>query len=370
MDSEDAKFGREIHDALHKDDPSGLKSDQLAIYEQHIEIREAVMNQFFGPDREAAIVVKERRYWVNVLEKSGVAGARFRHSGQPDFIARHLNRVLLMEYKSLPGDVPEPSENEQLRDQVILIAGSFGIVEDCEIGACVNQPLVTHSPEVCIYRPEDIKVAEGLMFDRVRNSNKEGAKRTPNPVSCKFCKAKGRCKEYEAWAESLLPATTKVVGLPVTEWTPDMRAYYCNMRGAAKKWLEECDAEMKRVLTADKDAIPGWKMEEGNKPSEIKDPQELFARFCDAAREFAKETNPDDPNKVLTELFMSCVKVKKEEFKSQVRKSTGLKGKAFNAKIEELFAGITEEKQNAPSLAKMTAAEIAAANEPKVIDVV
>ena len=30
--SDDSKFGTEIHDALAKDDPSKLKSDQLSIY--------------------------------------------------------------------------------------------------------------------------------------------------------------------------------------------------------------------------------------------------------------------------------------------------------------------------------------------------
>ena len=363
--SEDAKFGREVHEALYAGDPTGLDSQQLSLYEQHLEINEKLMNQFFGPDREAAIIVKERRYWCQVREKPGVE-KRFQHSGQPDFIARHLNRVLIVEYKSLPGEVPEPSKNEQLRDQANLVSGTFGIRGDCEIGTAVNQPLVTHSPELCIYRPEDLKISEQQMFDRVRKSNAQDAPRTPNPTSCKFCKAKSKCKEYEAWAESLLPSTTKVVGLPVSEWTPDMRAYYCEMRGTARKWLDDCDAEMKRLLDADPSSIPGWKLEEGATTSVITDAQELFGRFCYVAKEFAAETNPEDPTKLITELFMQCVKVGKEDFKSQVRKVTGLKGKALVAKLEELFAGITEERKNKPSLGRQTQAEMMAEATPEI----
>ncbi len=359
--SEDALFGQQIHDALHKGSSEGLNQSQVPLYDQHQEITERLMVQFFGNDREAAIVVKENRYWCNILEKPGVDGVRLRHSGKPDFIARHNTRVLVIEYKSLPGDVPEPATNEQLRDQIVLIVGTFGIRENCEVGVAVNQPLVTHSPEVCIYRPEDIKIAERQMFERVRKSNHAHAKRTAGEVQCKFCKAKFKCAEYAKWSESLLPVTTKVTGVPVSEWTPDMRTYYCEMRGAAKKWLEECDAEMKRLLELDPKSIPGWKLEEGATQSVIVDPQELFQRFIKEGADFAKEADPNTaPGIVLLPLFLECIKVGKTDFGALVRKITGLKGKALAAKMEGLYDGITEEKQNKPSLGKMTASEIAA----------
>ena len=362
--SEDALFGQQIHDALYKGDPSKLSPQQVALYDQHQEINEKLMSQFFGPDREAAIIVKENRYWCQVLDKTTKEETRLRHSAKPDFNARHSNRVLVIEYKSLPGDVPEPASNEQLRDQLVLITGNFGIREQCEIGVAVNQPLVTHSPEICVYGPEDIKIAERHMFDRVRASNNPNAKRRAGQVQCKFCKAKFKCKEYEVWAESLLPVATKVSGLPIDQWTPDMRAYYCEMRGAAKKWLEDCDAEMRRLLEADPKAIPGWKLEEGATQSIINDPQELFARLTAIGKEWSEKEQVG-----LLDLFMDCIKVNKTDFTALARRVTGLKGKALNKKLEELYNGITEEKQNRPSLGKMTAAELANPEPEKVVDV-
>ncbi len=144
-----------------------------------------------------------------------------------------------------------------------------------------------------------------------------------------------------------------------------MRSYYCEMRGAAKKWLEECDEEMKRLLAADPNSIPGWKLEDGVIQTPIVNPQEAFNRLLAVAgsSEFtAAELLP---------LFMECVKVGKTDLQALVRKVTGLKGKPLNKAWEDMLSGITESKQNKPSLGKMTAAEMAAQEpEPeKVVDV-
>ena len=376
VDSADAEFGRKIHDAMAKASPEGLTDKQQAIYEQCNEITDKLMDQFFGPDKVKATIVREKRLWCKVNKVSGVPDVALPHSGMPDFVARIGSRCLIIEYKMLPGDVPEAPSNEQLRDQVVLIAGNYGLRSECSIGAAVVQPLVTHSPEICLYNSESVLRAEQEMFNRVRKSNTPNAPRTANSVSCKFCLAKFQCREYAQWSESLLPAPTKVVGMPVSEWTPDMRAYYCEMRGTAKRWLEECDAEMKRLLTSDPNAIPGWKLEDGNVIQTVTEPEVLFGRFAKLAKDFATEQAPADPDKLITELFVGCVKVGKENFESLVRKVTGLKGKALKAKIEELLDGVTKDKQNAPSLAKKTVAEMAAppppaapVEEPPIVEV-
>jgi len=369
ISSEDAAFGQQIHDALFKGSSDGLKPEQVELYDQHQAINEKLMSQFFGNDREAAIVVKENRYWCSVSEKAGGIGERLRHSAKPDFIARHGTRVLIVEYKSLPGDVPEPSKNEQLRDQTVIVSGTFGIRENCEVGTAVNQPLVTHSPELCVYHPEDIKLAEREMFDRVRNSNKANPTRTAGAVQCKFCKARFKCKEYAAWAESLMPVATKVVGLPTSEWTPDMWAYYLEMRGNAKKWLEEADAEAKRKLEEDAASIPGWKLAPGATQSTIVNPQELFRRFVEVGREWATKENAEmHPEHTLLPLFMECVKVGKMDMQALVRKVTGEKGKILTKTWEDMLAGIIEEKQNKPSLAKMTTQELMSQAKKELVD--
>lgn len=365
LKSKDSDFGQQIHDALYNENPSGLKPEQIKIYEQCIDIRNAAMLKFFGGEASAATIIKERRFFVGVLPVTGSKeGERYNHSARLDFLARHGNRLLIIEYKTLPGDVPASPQNEQLRDQAVISVGNLKMtnIPDYEVGVGIAQPLVTHDIELCIYKPAHIKRAETEMFQRVRNSNDPTAKRTPNTLSCKFCKARFTCLEYTVWAESMLPATTRIgSGLPVTQWTPEMRTHFCEVRSVAQKWLDECEAEMKRSLQEDSSSIPGWHLEEGNTIESVDDPQALFTRFIEIAKEFAKQEAPGNEQSLITALFMECVKVGKKDFEAIVRKVSGLKGKALHAQMEKLYEGIVASRQNQPSLAR--------SGGPKPIDV-
>lgn len=354
--SKDSDFGQEIHDALFNENPSGLKPEQVKIYEQCLEIRQAAMLQFFGAEMDSAVIIKERRYFVQVLPVSGSSeGERYKHSARLDFLARLGNRLLIIEYKTLPGDVPSSPQNEQLRDQAVIAIGNLQMtgIPDYEVGVGIAQPLVTHDITLCIYKPQHIKRAEAEMFARVRSSNDPSAKRTPNTISCKFCKARFTCLEYAIWAESMLPATTRISsGLPVHQWTPEMRAHFCEVRSVAQKWLDDCEAEIKRTLREDSSSVPGWCLEDGNVIETVDDPQALFRRFTEIAKDFAKAEAPGNENALIAELFMQCVKVSKKDFESIVRKVSGLKGKPLLAQMQLLYEGIMSSRQNQPSLAR------------------
>lgn len=354
--SKDSDFGSQIHDALYNESPEGLKPDQIAIYEQCLEVRGAAMLNFFGPEADSATIIKERRFFVRVLPVSGQQeGERYKHSARLDFLARLGNRLLILEYKTLPGDVPASPQNEQLRDQAAICVGNLQMtnIPDYEVGVGIVQPLVTHNVEVCVYKPAHIKRAESEMFARVRSSNDPNGKRTPNTISCKFCKAKFTCLEHAVWAESMLPATARMnSGLPVSQWTPEMRAQFCEIRSVAQKWLDDCEAEMKRMLREDATAIPGWRLEEGNTIETVDDPQGLFTKFIEIAKDFAKQESPGNEQALITALFMDCVKVGKKDFEAIVRKVSGLKGKQLHAQMLSLYEGLTSSRQNQPSLGR------------------
>lgn len=339
--SDDAAFGNAIHDALATGKTDKLDTQQLNIYESHVAITDKLMDKVFGTDKVKAEIFKERRWWCNVLANHGSKDpkpVRFEHSGQSDFLARIGKKALIVDYKSLPGDVAAAANNEQLRDLTVLAAGNLGLDE---VYTAINQPLITHDPDVCVYNVEAIKKAEQEMFVRVRASNSPSAKRTANEVSCKFCLAKFTCSEFQAWAAPLLPETTSVAGVPVAQWTPEQRAHFCNMKGVAQKWLDDCTNEMKRLVKADPNAVPGWTLKDGQVRESVNDVQELHGRFT-ALNEEAK-----------TALFLECVSVKKGELETIVRKVTSLKGKALAAKLEELLEGIVDRKQCESSLARV-----------------
>ena len=354
--SYDAKFGTQIHDALQKQDPTGLSNEQLSIYESCNEITLALIDKVFGPDAPNVKVIREQRMWAQVLAQPGDRAKepkRYQHSGKLDVIVRHASKGLIIEYKTLPGDLDGSETNDQLRDQAVLAARNM-VIKD--IYAAICQPLVTHDPVITHYDPEAITQAEKEMFQRVRNSNSVDSKRTPNPVSCKYCTAASVCLEYQSWASRQVVEMQPVTGIPVKQWTPQQRAHFMNMRPVAQKWLDDCYQELKAVAKLGPDEVPGYALKPGAMLRPINNAQELFERFHNTGMEFAmKECGGDAVKAVtlLTELFMSCVDVSKSSLEAVVRKVTGLKGKGLAAKMDDLIAGITDDKQNEASLSKV-----------------
>lgn len=348
-DTDDSVFGDQIHEALAKDDPSKLDHEQLVIYERMVEIRDKAMETVFGPDAKRAKVMKEHRMWVKVRPNPEAQNNYYQHSGQVDFLAYFERKGLIVEYKSLPGDVAGSPKNHQLRDQVALASGFLML---SEVVVVVNQPLVTMSPELCVYTSEDIKAAEREMFQRVIASNQPDGKRTPHPVACKFCLAKPKCPDYARWMDSMLPDNVTPFATPVENWSEEQKMYFLKVRSSLKKWIEYCEDKLKLELKQNPNAITGWGLKPGKNRSAINDPNELFRRFVELARPWATKQNAEmHADHVLMPHFMKCITVKKEGLTDLVRMVTDLKGKKLDSAVELLTDGIVTKSNDAPSIA-------------------
>ncbi len=324
--SADAMFGTEIHSALANDDPSKLRNDQLSVYESCVEMRERLIIDSFGPDAENVKRIKEERLWFKSQEGHI-------HSAKPDLVVIHGTKALIIEYKTLGADIPDSPSNLQLRDQCALAAGSYGLTE---IDVSIVQPLVTHDAGICRYDSVSIQQAQFEMLKRVVNSNTPGAPRTAGEVQCKYCLARFTCPEYAKLVDISVPAAMSTLAIPVSLWTPEQRALFCERRGLAERWLSECKERIKDLIREDPNAVPGWKIGEGDMVKTVNNPNELHARFVAAGG--------------TTIQFMATVTIGKGELEAQVRAATKLKGKALKAKMDELLAGITDDKRKDGSL--------------------
>ena len=326
--SEDASFGTAIHEALKSDDPSKLESDQLSIYEGCMEIREKLILEKFGMDAGKVDRIKEERFW---WRDDGIM-----HSGQVDLLVKLGTEALIIEYKTLPGEVEPATVNEQLRDQVALAAGAYKFTE---IDVAVVQPLVTYTPVPVRYNLESIARSQQDMANRVKASNDPASKRTAGALQCKFCKARFTCVTYSDFIALAVPQAMYSLTAPVHTWTPQQRALFCERMPVATKWIEECKSQIKAMIEKDKESVPGWQLSPGDIRKSINNPNVLHARFLQAGGS--------------TEQFMSIIEVGKGALEKQLRAATNLKGKAFKAFMDEILVGIVDEKQNAPSLEKI-----------------
>lgn len=334
-ESDDAAHGRVIHHALATGDTSKLSIEQHDIYESCVTIENKLIANLF-PELAEGTNKQQLKVWRETRIYCGVPPNKYLHSGMPDVVYRVGTRAVIFEYKTLAGDIPSSPTNLQLRDQAVLVRGHLIVPE---IAVAVIQPLVTHSPEICFYGPEDLKRSEDEMFARVNASYDPGAKRTPGEAQCKYCLAKRDCAEYQKFAGSMVPNMLSILDVPVSAWTPQQKAQFLDRAPIAKKWLEDGIDEMKRTLKENPAAIPGYGLKEGATREMITNPQAVYERFSELGG--------------TADQFLQCVKVTKSELKEQVGAVTKAKGKTLNSHMETLLEGLVEVKQNEPSIVKV-----------------
>lgn len=341
QNQKDREGGRRIHAALAvvtDNIVATLTVAEREVFDACRKIEKAEANRFFTPEDGQVRVFREQedgssRLWCQVPDGRG---GYFKHSGLPDVIFRAGKKALIIEYKTLAGDVPESADNRQLRDQAVLLKGNVPGIE--LIGVLVNQPLVTHSPVVCVYDTAALKRAEHEMFDRVRASNDPNAQAIAGKRQCNFCAAKNYCVEYQRWAGAMVPAMLNVLDVPVSAWTPEQRGYFCDNYSIASKWLDTSRAECERVLAEDPAAVVGWELKPGSIKETIIQPETVFQKFCQVGG--------------TQEAFMTCVSVGKTKLKEALAKVTGAKGKSLDEAIKVVTAGCVSASQNKPSLVK------------------
>lgn len=343
-DTKDSEFGRRIHEALAKRDPEGLTLDERDIYESCTAIEVRKVKEFFGavPEKELRSW-PETRYWimfqipVPAPHPSQPPGMRLlEHSAKPDRVYRHGPRILLIEYKTLAGDVQASPRNLQIRDQAVVASGHF--LAD-EAGAVVVQPLVTHNPEICLYTKPDLQRAKDELFARVVSSNDPRSARVPGEVQCNFCLFKRDCLEYQRWAGAMVPNMLTLLEVPVASWSPEQRAIFCDRFDVAQKWLNDCWSAIEEGAAKDPQFVPGYALFPGAERRKINNPQGVFERFALAGG--------------TVEQFLSTVDVVQTRLKQCLSDLTGAKGKKLEEKLKGMIDGHVTITQNKSSLKKL-----------------
>lgn len=332
--SSDAAYGTRVHDALANQKDDMLSPDQQSCYESCNSIVNKILPQFFGAEIKNALAVpnRELRLWIKWADN-------LQHSGQLDAVYKKATRALIIEYKTLPSDIPDSSKNMQLRDQAVLLDFSVPLLS--EVGVVVVQPLVTHSPEICVYKRADLVRARDELYARVNASNNPNSPRKAGDVQCKFCRAKSGCPEYNAWAGkevAATPETESLIEKPVFQWSPEERSIFLTRAGVIEKWIDNCKLELKKMLKADPESIPGYELKPGAMKGMIINPQAVFDNFSKVGGTL--------------DSFLKCVSVTKSALEVEVRTVTKAKGKKLEDAVNAVIGENIQKKQNEPSIVR------------------
>jgi len=319
--SADAEMGNRIHAVLAGETVTPpLTDDEERTMEACRSQAQALLDTLL-PHRDEMHL--ERRYWWNG-----------EWSGKPDVVAIDTlqGHAVVIDYKTGRGDVTEAAGNMQLRSLAVLVSAEHWPER---VTVAIVQPLAG-AVSVCEYGPDELMKAHEEVAGIVSSIHWPEATRHPSSKACKYCKAKAKCPEALALAESA-PLAVSRDGRELVI-SPDRIAEFLGHVPAIEAVVEAVKAKARRMLEAG-ETVPGWTLKPGAERETITDPTTVYNRASAAG--------------VNSEAFMACVSVTKTKLKDAVKLATGEKGKALDARMETILAGCTETKAAAPSLAKV-----------------
>lgn len=353
--SHDAESGTRVHQAFQGMDVE-LSTFERDTVESGMEIENRLLTKWISQFVcSVPNAVREKRLWSHDPETLEAT-----NSGQADAFWIVENKCLLEDLKSLFGDVPEAPRNKQLRDLAVLIFENYDVEE---VTAFINQPRVTREPELVVYNVEDLKRAQAEMRARVKRSMTPNQPRIPGDVQCKHCRAKAVCPE----ANSVVVSLADKQGLRWDLVNPEDKIKLYDACRAAEKIIDSIDRKLKEDLKFNPDAVPGLKLEDGDKKRTLVDDKTIN----DVFRAVAFDVCPTCQNNELTraacsqcvgkgvvqsissEDFMGACSVKISECEALFRKTKGLKTKDAAIEFNKRCEGIIEKKPTAPSLKRV-----------------
>lgn len=336
--SEDAAIGSLIHDVL-KDEGRGaerLPNDYYRwVATKSLELRDRFVADVFG---ESPIeVMREERFWLLSRDGDGI------FSGQADFAAvdRQEGTVLVVDYKTMPGDVDDADENWQLLSLAACLSETLAR-SGCHVkqafGAII-QPSVNQSPMLVQYNEQQITDLGALARRKLREAAMRGAPRTPGPW-CKFCPVAGHCVEAQAMSVVLFKggAIERVKSL-----TPEQITKLLPSFPVINKVMEAVRARAEELATAGE--LPGYEMKDGYVTTFVKD----IPGFYDRLRSECTLTKEE---------FFANLKVSKEGieelFRDRYSKQNGTTKKAATEKFKEIVSQFGEAR---PTKARLVQAK-------------
>jgi len=314
-----AERGNLIHSALYGETVV-LNDDDLDLYYQLLRKRRAIVDQHFPDGFEEEI--REERFYLAGDDR--LKGNRF--SGKPDFVGRSGNKFLVIDYKTGRGNVAESADNLQLRALAVLVAEKFDA--DVILVAIIQ---AYESPQVVAYTKNDLKDAREEVLNIIEAATDPEAARTPNEVSCKYCKARPTCPEALGTVNEV--ATIKLGQLIAPADIPRL----LDACEVAAKVIADIKGRATQLLQSGEE-VDGWKLRKGNK-----------TRLIDDYAAFRKGLIAEG---LLTSSDLAGLKISTTEAERLIAKKQGITPKAARQIIDQALGDRIEEKQGAERLAR------------------
>jgi hypothetical protein len=278
--------------------------------------------------QSVCLLNREERLWLH-------EGLEPIHSGRYDVAYQTLDRkrMLIIDGKTLYGQVESAEINDQLRELVALARHNYPNIE--EFTVALLQPNVARRVDVAAYDWIEAELALRLLRQHLSDIRDPYHQRNPGPY-CKFCPAALHCPEAK---NSIITVSESIKEIQAGDYDlplgPRGAMLLARIR-TAKPLLEIFESAYKAALAEDPGAIPNWRLRDGKNVRRIAD--------IEAAWALAQKRG------ITLADFLECVEVSVGELEEIFGRTTAAKGKALHEEFNEFFGAAIERVQYAKEL--------------------
>lgn len=334
-----SKFGDEIHEALSKRDPAGLTLDQQETFDMCLAQADNILSEWLAGREPEYVFRDSMRLGLTtiggVVEVTDSTTIELVNTGLADVIAIKVidgqREFLILDYKTLRGDVPDAADSDQLRSLSVKVAKKWR----CRVGrVAIVQPWVG-PPTVADFNEDSLRAASEWLSMVLHDEFKASPEDRRAGDWCHWCPANAQCETFRN--KALAPVMTITTNLPADKemaraalFARAMELPADTLAGLMKGlrlvgWYQAAIEGAAKLRAKDDAEFQKWyRLKEGNKVREIVNPQEAF--------------NLAATHGVTVEQFMSCTKVAVGGLEEAIRRASGPKLTASGRPHKTQFA--------------------------------
>jgi hypothetical protein len=330
--SEDAKSGTRVHAAWAGEHVTLSPQESKTL--DDLRRLEAMLLADWSAQESYTILGHELRLWLR--DTSDIFELLM--SGQLDAAYRTMDwrRVLLLDAKTLYGEVESAEYNDQLRALVALLHFNFPQIKHFRVA--IISPNLTPAVSVADYDKPEAELA--LRFTRLTLADALDpyAPRTPGRY-CLGCPAQLNCEEAKQLADTTYNLAKRIEAgefrLPLGAKGSRILEDIITAQGV----LNALKAAYKRELETAGDCLPGWRLKPGKRLRKIPDVEQ--------ALEIARE------NGFETAEFLSCTELSIGKLQNQLAAKSNLTGRALALRFDNVFGELVTIQECAPELERV-----------------
>jgi hypothetical protein len=328
--TEDALSGTHVH-AAWAGKEQALSSSEVSTLRE-LRRLETMLLADWSAGNPYYLIGREERLWL----RNGIEPLL---SGQYDVAYGQgvlLKRVLILDAKTLYGEVEPAQYNDQLRELVALFRFNEPTVEAFRVA--ILCPNLAERCTIANYDQTEAELALRLTRLVIADSQDAEAPRTPG-FYCHKCPAVLQCEEARALVGATYNLAKRIeegqFALPLG--TGGSRVLD-NIR-TAEPLLRALKSAYKRELEHDPHCLPGWRLRPGKTVRKITKVERAF--------ELALASGLD------RSAFLDATELHPSKLESSLGKLQGLEGRALHERFGKLFGEVLEQVTYAPELVKV-----------------